>query len=51
MTRVDDRIVGDVAEDVWEVAGHMTPMPGGTGLVTVAMVLQNTLTAAERRRG
>jgi methylenetetrahydrofolate dehydrogenase (NADP+) / methenyltetrahydrofolate cyclohydrolase len=51
MTRVDDRIVGDVAEDVWDVAGYMTPMPGGTGLVTVAMVLQNTLTAAERRRG
>lgn len=51
MTRVGDRIVGDVADDVWGVAGHMTPMPGGTGLVTVAMVLQNTLTAAERRRG
>ena len=50
MTRVDGRIVGDVAEDVWGVAGYMTPMPGGTGLVTVAMVLQNTLTAAERRR-
>ncbi len=50
MTRQDDRIVGDVADDVWEVAGHVTPMPGGTGLVTVAMVLQNTLTAAERRR-
>ncbi len=50
MTRVDERIVGDVADDVWDVAGHMTPMPGGTGLVTVAMVLQNTLTAAERRR-
>jgi methylenetetrahydrofolate dehydrogenase (NADP+)/methenyltetrahydrofolate cyclohydrolase len=51
MTRVDDRIVGDVADDVWDVAGYLTPMPGGTGLVTVAMVLQNTLTAAERRRG
>lgn len=51
MTRVGEGIVGDVAEDVWGVAGHMTPMPGGTGLVTVAMVLQNTLTAAERRRG
>jgi len=50
MTRVDDRIVGDVADDVWDVAGYMTPMPGGTGLMTVAMVLQNTLTAAERRR-
>jgi methylenetetrahydrofolate dehydrogenase (NADP+) / methenyltetrahydrofolate cyclohydrolase len=51
MTRVGEKIVGDVAEDVWGVAGHMTPMPGGTGLVTVAMVLQNTVTAAERRRG
>jgi methylenetetrahydrofolate dehydrogenase (NADP+)/methenyltetrahydrofolate cyclohydrolase len=50
MTRVGERIVGDVADDVWGVAGYMTPMPGGTGLVTVAMVLQNTLTAAERRR-
>jgi methylenetetrahydrofolate dehydrogenase (NADP+) / methenyltetrahydrofolate cyclohydrolase len=51
MTRVGEKIVGDVADDVWGVAGHMTPMPGGTGLVTVAMVLQNTVTAAERRRG
>lgn len=51
MTRVDGKIVGDVDDDVWGVAGHMTPMPGGTGLVTVAMVLQNTVTAAERRRG
>jgi methylenetetrahydrofolate dehydrogenase (NADP+) / methenyltetrahydrofolate cyclohydrolase len=51
MTRVDDRIVGDVADDVWEVASLVTPMPGGTGLVTVAMVLENTLTAAVRRRG
>ena len=31
MTRVGDRIVGDVADDVWDVAGHMTPMPGGHG--------------------
>jgi methylenetetrahydrofolate dehydrogenase (NADP+) / methenyltetrahydrofolate cyclohydrolase len=50
MTRVADRIVGDVAPDVWDVAGAVTPMPGGTGLVTVAMVVQNTVTAAERRR-
>lgn len=50
LTRVDGRIVGDVAEGVWQVAGHMTPMPGGTGLMTVAMVLQSTLTAATRRR-
>lgn len=51
MTRVGERIVGDVADDVWAVASHVTPMPGGTGLVTVAMVLANTLVAAERRRG
>ncbi len=50
MSRIDGRIVGDVAPDVWEVAGSMTPMPGGTGPVTVAMVVQNTVTAAERRR-
>ena len=50
MSRVDGRIVGDVAPDVWEVAGAVTPMPGGTGPVTVAMVVQNTVTAAERRR-
>ena len=49
MSRVDGAIVGDVAPDVWEVAGAVTPMPGGTGLVTVAMVVQNTVTAAERR--
>jgi len=49
MSRVDGVIVGDVAPDVWDVAGAVTPMPGGTGLVTVAMVVQNTVTAAERR--
>lgn len=49
MSRVDGKIVGDVAPDVWDVAGALTPMPGGTGLVTVAMVVQNTVTAAERR--
>jgi methylenetetrahydrofolate dehydrogenase (NADP+)/methenyltetrahydrofolate cyclohydrolase len=51
MTRVGEAIVGDVDPGVWSVAGHMTPMPGGTGLMTVAMVLQNTLLAAARRRG
>jgi methylenetetrahydrofolate dehydrogenase (NADP+) / methenyltetrahydrofolate cyclohydrolase len=54
MTRVDGSIVGDVDPDVWDVAGAVTPMPGGTGLVTVAMVVQNTVAAAElraKRRG
>ena len=49
MSRMDGKIVGDVAPDVWDVAGAVTPMPGGTGLVTVAMVVQNTVAAAERR--
>jgi methylenetetrahydrofolate dehydrogenase (NADP+)/methenyltetrahydrofolate cyclohydrolase len=44
--------VGDVDErDVMEVAGWLTPVPGGVGPMTIAMLLRNTLTAACRRRG
>lgn len=44
------RLVGDVAfEEVAEVARAITPVPGGVGPVTVAMLLQNTLTAAIRQ--
>jgi methylenetetrahydrofolate dehydrogenase (NADP+)/methenyltetrahydrofolate cyclohydrolase len=50
MTREDEGIVGDVASDVAGVAGHLTPMPGGTGLMTVAMVIDTTVEAARRRR-
>ncbi len=50
MTREEEGIVGDVAPDVAEVAGHLTPMPGGTGLMTVAMVIDTTVEAARRRR-
>jgi len=50
MTRHDGAIVGDVHPDVAEVAGFLTPMPGGTGLMTVAMVIANTVAAAKRRR-
>ncbi len=50
LTRVDGRIRGDVAPDVAETAGWLTPMPGGTGLLTVAMLLVNTVDAAVRRR-
>jgi methylenetetrahydrofolate dehydrogenase (NADP+)/methenyltetrahydrofolate cyclohydrolase len=44
-------LVGDVhpAEAV-EVAGMLTPVPGGVGLLTVAMLMKNTLHAAKRRR-
>ncbi len=44
------RLVGDVAfEAVSEVAGAITPVPGGVGPMTIAMLLQNTLEAARRR--
>ncbi|MCU0521565.1 MAG: bifunctional methylenetetrahydrofolate dehydrogenase/methenyltetrahydrofolate cyclohydrolase FolD [Anaerolineae bacterium] len=43
------RLVGDVAYDeAKEVAGWITPVPGGVGPMTIAMLLQNTLTAARR---
>jgi methylenetetrahydrofolate dehydrogenase (NADP+) / methenyltetrahydrofolate cyclohydrolase len=42
-------LVGDVHPEVAEVAGALTPVPGGVGPVTIAMVLANTVTAAERR--
>jgi methylenetetrahydrofolate dehydrogenase (NADP+)/methenyltetrahydrofolate cyclohydrolase len=42
------KTVGDVDDSVAEVAGHLTPVPGGVGPVTVAMLLDNVVTAAER---
>jgi methylenetetrahydrofolate dehydrogenase (NADP+)/methenyltetrahydrofolate cyclohydrolase len=48
--RVDDRIVGDVDFDaVVEVAGAITPVPGGVGPMTIASLLANTVVAAEAR--
>ena len=45
------RTVGDVAHDeVAEVAGHLSPVPGGVGPMTVAMLLRNTVEAAAHRR-
>ena len=50
INRVDGRLVGDVDFDaVCEVAGQITPVPGGVGPLTVAMLLANTLLAAELR--
>ena len=42
-------LVGDVHPDVAEVAGALTPVPGGVGPLTIAMLLKNTLRAAEER--
>jgi methylenetetrahydrofolate dehydrogenase (NADP+)/methenyltetrahydrofolate cyclohydrolase len=44
-------VVGDVHPSVASVAGAMTPVPGGVGPLTVAMLMQNTLTAAKARAG
>jgi methylenetetrahydrofolate dehydrogenase (NADP+)/methenyltetrahydrofolate cyclohydrolase len=43
-------VVGDVHPDVEQIAGALTPVPGGVGPLTVAMVLRNTLAAAEARQ-
>jgi methylenetetrahydrofolate dehydrogenase (NADP+)/methenyltetrahydrofolate cyclohydrolase len=42
-------LVGDVHPNVEDVAGAFTPVPGGVGPLTIAMVLRNTVTAAELR--
>ena len=47
VNRTDDGLVGDVDfEAVLEVAGAITPVPGGVGPMTIAMLLQNTVLAA-----
>ena len=50
INRTDDGLVGDVDFDaVLEVAGAITPVPGGVGPMTIAMLLQNTVSAAKSR--
>ena len=51
MNRGDDGVVGDVDPGVAEVAGLMTPVPGGVGPMTIAMLLRNAVQAARYRRG
>ena len=41
------RLAGDVDPAVSEVAGHMTPVPGGVGPMTISMLMSNTVRAAE----
>lgn len=45
------KLVGDVAPQAADVAGWMTPVPGGVGPMTIACLLRNTVLAAARRRG
>lgn len=51
VSRVDGAIAGDVAADVHEVAGFISPNPGGVGPMTRAMLLRNVIEAAERDAG
>jgi methylenetetrahydrofolate dehydrogenase (NADP+)/methenyltetrahydrofolate cyclohydrolase len=48
VSRVDGRIAGDVAADVSEVAGWVSPNPGGVGPMTRAMLLSNIVSVAEQ---
>jgi methylenetetrahydrofolate dehydrogenase (NADP+)/methenyltetrahydrofolate cyclohydrolase len=51
MNRTENGLFGDVDPSAAEVAAYMTPVPGGVGPMTIAMVLKNTVTAARARRG
>jgi methylenetetrahydrofolate dehydrogenase (NADP+) / methenyltetrahydrofolate cyclohydrolase len=51
MNRGDEGIVGDVDPGVADVAGLITPVPGGVGPMTIAMLLRNAVRAAQYRRG
>jgi methylenetetrahydrofolate dehydrogenase (NADP+)/methenyltetrahydrofolate cyclohydrolase len=44
-------LIGDVHPEVAEVAGALTPVPGGVGQLTIAMLMANTVKAAKLRRG
>jgi methylenetetrahydrofolate dehydrogenase (NADP+)/methenyltetrahydrofolate cyclohydrolase len=48
VSRVDGKIAGDVAPDVWDVAGWVSPNPGGVGPMTRAMLLANVVSIAEK---
>ena len=50
MNRTDEGLRGDVDPAAAEVAGLITPVPGGVGPMTIASLLQNTVEAARRRR-
>jgi methylenetetrahydrofolate dehydrogenase (NADP+)/methenyltetrahydrofolate cyclohydrolase len=50
VTPVEGKLKGDVDPAAAEVAGWITPVPGGVGLMTRAMLMANTLAAEEARR-
>ena len=50
INRGEHGLVGDVDPDVADVAGWLTPVPGGVGPMTIALLLRSTLRAARLRR-
>jgi methylenetetrahydrofolate dehydrogenase (NADP+) / methenyltetrahydrofolate cyclohydrolase len=50
ITRTEDGLVGDVAPKVATRAGLLTPVPGGVGPMTIAMLLKSTVRAARYRQ-
>ncbi len=51
VNRTETGIVGDVDPAAADVAGHITPVPGGVGPMTIALLLRNAVRCAEYRRG
>src|SRR5947207_2772662 len=51
INRTEAGVVGDVAPAAAEIAAFLTPVPGGVGPMTIAMLLRNTVKAARYRRG
>ena len=51
INRVEGKLVGDVAPDAVDVAGKLTPVPGGVGPMTIAALLRNTVRAARYQAG
>lgn len=50
VSRVDDKLTGDVSPGVWDVAGQVSPNPGGVGPLTRAFLLTNVVELAEAAR-
>ena len=50
INRSEAGLVGDIDPGVVERAGYLTPVPGGVGPMTIAMLLRNTVHAAQNRR-
>jgi methylenetetrahydrofolate dehydrogenase (NADP+)/methenyltetrahydrofolate cyclohydrolase len=51
INRTDDGIVGDVDPGAVEIAGYLTPVPGGVGPMTIACLLENAVRCSRYRRG